>query len=416
MGIFKRLLKRVGKDEAEEADTAEEEKVEVDDGDGKEDLAKDKEYVPEDIIIRFRAHSGDEAVDLTEKHDFTKIPTKEEIKELFGPGSYTIFTKEKSATRPLHRGRFTIEGNPTLLVDHYEFKVRVKKGGKLLPTDTKIPGPERPTREIILSELDGGGFIKLIAIDENGKTLWSEWLDYSDEEPSLEFVKLEESFEGRVAKAIGEKKREAEDTVLKTLGGVEGGKDKNDGRVETSLERIITVLEDKKMEHLEDALTHFVERLDTPGGKDPTSSNTGIAELAFKKPYQAKLDAQTKIIEELAKKNPAEAMKMLDKMPDGISIALKLALAGTGLVEALTDSFKDQTEATRTRRKEKKKARPRGDEKQKEGGRAKTPVESEIEKKLGRDSAIEMERIEYEKGFEVTFNIGGVGEKDGGEG
>ncbi|GAH50269.1 unnamed protein product [marine sediment metagenome] len=241
-------------------------------------------------------------------------------------------------------------------------------------------------------------------------------MDYSDEEPSLEFVKLEESFEGKVARAIDEKKREAEDTVLKTLDGVEGGKDKNDGRVETSLERIIAVLEDKKMEHLEDALTHFVERLNNPRGKESTSPGMGITELAFKKPYQAKLDAQTKIIEELAKKNPAEAMKMLDKMPDGISIALKIALAATGLLEALTDSFKDETEATRTRKKEKKKARPRGDEKQKEGGRAKTPVESEIEKKLGRDSAIEMERIEDEKGFEVSFNTGGVDKKDGGEG
>jgi len=137
-----------------------------------------------------------------------------------------------------------------------------------------------------------------------------------------------------------------------------------------------------------------------------------ITELAFKKPYQAKLDAQTRIIEELAKKNPAEAMKMLDKMPDGITLAMKLALAGTGLVEALTDSFKDQTEATRTRKREKRK--PRDEEKQKGGGGVETPVESEIEKKLGRDSAIEMERIEDEKGFEVSFNIGGVDKKDGG--
>ena len=97
-----------------------------------------KEYEPEQIVLTFRVKTGGEPTDIN--HDFTDIPTNEEIEEMFGPGIYNVFLREEEGKRPKLKKRYTINGHPLLTVDTYELKARVSEGGRLLDTNVTFPG------------------------------------------------------------------------------------------------------------------------------------------------------------------------------------------------------------------------------------------------------------------------------------
>lgn len=398
-GIIAMLLKKEEKSAGDDIET-EMPVTGVDEGEEDtegEKVTTRKNYDPEQIIIKFRARPNETGIDV--QHDFYHLPTKAEIEEEFGPGLYNIALKEEGDVRPKIKKRWKIEGHPIIPVDSYEIKVRVSVDGKLQDTGVEFPGGRLPTKDDIITAIGGGGFIKINAKKKDGKILWSEWYDYSDIEPPENLKRRDDTFRSKLEQQLDVRKKEIEAEALEQI-GVGGGK-KGD-KFDSAVDKLIDSFEDKKLERLEGAIERFGEKMSNPGTGEKSDGNIGITELAFKVPYQAKLDAQKKIIEETARKNPIEAMKMLDKMPDGITIAMKLALAATGLVEAMSDTFKAQSQTTRTREKENRKPR---DEKQNE--RAKTSVETAIEEKLGCASTIGMEKKVDEKGFAVSFNIGG---------
>ncbi len=391
MGLLEKIRRITDKSEVGMDDSEETE------GDEFENRGVGREFDPEDITVRFRPKQGGDAVDC--QHDFTHIPSEEEIAETFGPGYYTVYVRKEEGTRPVPKGRFTIEGNPTLEVDHYELKVRLHKGGKLHDKDVSLPGPTPPTKDEITNELDGGGFVKVNAIGADSKILWSEWRDYHDIEPPVDLLQMEDGFEGKLSQAVEEQKKKSEADVLSRLGEEKKTEEKDNTKFEDALDRIISVVEDKKMVHFESVLSSFVTRMNTPtdGSGTADGSGTGIGDLVFKAPYQMKIDAQRQIVNELAKKDPERALEMLDKMPDGISTVLNLAIAGTGLLSVITEAFVEDTDDKKKDKRKKRrgtKEEKKGDEKVEEG---KENVKSE--------ATLEIKEEDTGEGYKMQFGV-----------
>ena len=322
---------------------------------GQEELEgyEDDELSPEDIIIKYKRKRSVESIDI--QHDFTHIPTKEEIVDCFGPGQYYIYWRKEEGKRPTLKARYTIEGKPFIEVDHYEIKLRVKEGGKLLNTDATFPEKIPPDKDEIITELGGGGLIKLNAIDKDGKVLWSEWRDYLDIAPAKRYLIAEESTEGKLAEAIEKRKEKVENRIIEQIEGEEEGKTKKDGsKFETALDRITVVIEDKKMERLESAMEKFTESLSRPEGR---SKEEGFTSLFFKKPYEMKLETEMDIIREIAKTDPKRAMEILEKRPDGMTILMRLMGAGATLTEAFGEWIRNQQKIGGEEKKEEQKVK-----------------------------------------------------------
>ncbi len=396
MGLLERIRGIMDKNEVGTGDSEE-----TEDDDAFEELGSgSREFNPDDITIRFRAKPGGDAVDC--QHDFTHIPSEDEIADTFGPGYFTVYVRTEKGKRPVPKGRFTIEGNPTLQVDHYELKIRLKKGGKLHDKDISLPGPTPPIKEEIINELDGGGFVKVNAVGEDGKQLWSEWRDYHDIDPPSDLLRAEEGFEGKLSQAVEDQKKKSEEEVLSRLVDAKKTDEKKNTKFEDALDRIISVVEDKKMEHFEDALSGFVNRLNTPtdGSGSAGESKAGISDLVFKAPYQMKLEAQRQIISELAKQDPEKALKMLDKMPDGISTILNLTIAGTGLLGAITESFVEDTD---DKKKDKRKNRRATKEDKKGENKVEEPDKEDVNVKS--EEKLDIKEEDTEAGYKMQFGV-----------
>jgi len=354
-----------------------------------------EEYAQEQIMLKFRAKPGEDAIDVT--HEFTHIPTEEEVREEFGPGLYNIFLQEEEGKRPKLKKRYRIDGHPTLPVDTYEIKVRVTEGGELLDTKVEFPGPTPPGKEEIINSIGGGGFIKLNAKNKDKRVIWSEWYDFTDVEPSESLKRRDNSFKSKLEKELDTRKKEIEDEALKQIAGGKTG-----NKFDDTVNKLIDALEDKKLEKLEEAIERFGDKIGNP--RIGEKGEKGLTEIAFKEPYLMKLKAQEKIITELAKNNPEEAMKALEKMPDGVTVGLKLALAGTGLVEAFTDYMKEQSHTMRGGEREKQKGSEKEMHKKKEAEMEKAEAEK-MKEELERESTVGMHEQKSEEGFEVTFDI-----------
>jgi len=399
------IIEKIGESKKVESDTLPHSETGEGEGEAEHEVGSTgEEYAQEKIMLKFRAKPGEDAIDIT--HEFTHIPTEEEVREEFGPGLYNIFLQEEEGKRPKLKKRYRIDGHPILPVDTYEVKVRVAEGGELLDTKVDFPGPTPPTRDEIINSIGGGGFIKLNAKNKDNRVIWSEWYDFTDVEPSESFKRRDSTFKSRLEKELETRKKEIEDDALKQIVG--GGGEKTGNKFDAAVNKLITTLEDKKLEKLEDAIERFGEKIGNPGISVEGDGGKGLTEIAFKEPYMMKLKAQEKIITELAKSNPEAAMKALDKMPDGVTIGLKLALAGTGLVESFTDYMKEQSHTMRRGERGKQ----RGSEKERHG---KTEAEKEKEKEaeaekmkepLERESAIGMHEQNSKGGFEIKFDIG----------
>jgi hypothetical protein len=356
------------------------------------------EYTPEDIIIKFRKAPGEEPIDVN--HDFCHIPSEDEIKDAFGPGQFSIYARDGGKGRPKQKRRLTIGGNPLIPVKTYEVRVRIKDGGKLLNPNVTFPGPKIPSREDIINSLNGGGFVKLNALDLDGKIVWTEWRDYTEVPPSPSLASQEESFEGRIRQRIEEKKQKAEDEVLAGL----SGEPQETSKIDVAVNRLIGALEDKKLERLEGAIVRFGEKLANPeGGNDGKES--GLTELAFKKPYETRTELLKQIITEQAKTDPEKALRMLDKTPDGITMMLKLGTAAAGLVEIGTEYFK--TEMDVKKREMGKKVSEDKDREKEIENTGKSEIEEEIKKRTDVESKLKVEETEEEGGFCMKFDVKG---------
>lgn len=399
------IIEKLGESEEVESDAL----THIDAGEGEGEAEHEvestgEEYTQEQIMLKFRAKPGEDAIDIT--HEFTHIPTEEEVREEFGPGLYNIFLQEEEGKRPKLKKRYRIDGHPILPIDTYEVKVRIGEGGELLDTKVEFPGPTPPTRDEIINSIGGGGFIKLNAKNKEGRVIWSEWYDFTDVEPSESLKRRDSSFKSRLEKEMDIQKKGIEDDAIKLIGG---GGEKIENKFDAAVNKLIDTLEDKKLERLEGAIDRFGEKIGNPGidGKSDDGEK-GLTDIAFKEPYMMKLRAQKDIIATLAKTDPEAAIRALEKMPDGVTIGLKLALAGTGLVEAFTDYMKEQSHTMRRGERGKQ----RGSEKEMHG-KAEAEKEKEegaeaekMRKQLERESAIGMHEQKSAEGFEIKFDIG----------
>jgi len=392
-----------GTDEDEVLVIGDEEETEREEEEESEVPIRTGQYDPEQIILTFRAKPGEEAVNVD--HDFTYIPTQDEIAEEFGPGIYNIFVREEEGKRPKLKKRYRIEGHPILPVVKYEVKVRVHEGGDLLDTNVEFPGPRPPEKEDIVNALGGGGLIKLNARDKDNRILWSEWYDFRDIEPPKSLVARDNSIKSKIEQEVEAKKRQVEDEILRRITERE---DEKRSKFDETVDRLIETIEDKKLEKLAEVIESFGEKLDGSfSGKKQES--VGLSDLAFKEPYRIKLETQKAIIQNLAKKDPEQALKAIERMPDGISVALQLGLAATGLIEALTDYLKEvgpkerKKGTERERRIEKRKVRKEEEGEKEESVREE--AETQVEKRVEREEPkINVEEIGDESGIEFVFS------------
>jgi len=371
-------------------------------GSGEAEETYVKRYDPEDVQLKFRMKSGEPGIELD--HEFDHIPTKEEIAREYGAGIFSVYVRESPNERPKHRSRVTIAGDPTVPVVDFELKVRASKKGTLHDTDVVIPGSVVPTRDEIVDALGGGGMVKINARDKAKKVLWSRWMDITDEDLPDEIMRKENSFEARIKGVLEEQKKNVENEAIAGI----SGKKKVDSGFEQSVEKLTQVIEDRKLEKLEAALGKFTHQLSAGGGEgEGSEAGAGIAELAFKAPYQMKLDAQRTIIQDLAKTEPERALKMLENMPDGISVVLKLALAGTGLLEALGDAFsEDAVERKEKRRGERVRGWNKGAYKSESRGESvdELPAE-ELGKKVTGGMKVEVSEEDKEDSYTMKFGV-----------
>jgi len=298
----------------------------------------------------------------------------------------------------------TIAGDPTVPVVDFELKVRASKKGTLHDTDVIIFGSVVPTRDEIVDALGGGGMVKINARDKTKKVLWSRWMDITDVDLPDEIMRKENSFEARIKGVLDEQKKAVEDDAIKGLSGKQDG----GSGFEQSVEKLTRVIEDRKLEQLEKALGKFTQQLSGEGGTSGGGeSGVGITDLAFKAPYQMKLESQKQIIQELAKTDPEKALKMLEKMPDGISVVLNLALAGTGLLEALGDAFsEDAVERKEKRRGERVRGGNKGADKSESKGESvdELPAE-EPGKKVTGGMKVEVSEEDKEDSYTMKFGV-----------
>lgn len=398
------IIEKLGESKKVESDTL----THVEAGEGEREVEHEvesigEEYAQEQIMLKFRAKPGEDAIDVT--HEFTHIPTEEEVREEFGPGLYNIFLQEEEGKRPKLKKRYRIDGHPILPVDTYEVKVRVSEGGELFDTKVEFPGPAPPTRDEIINSIGGGGFVKLNAKNKEKRVIWFEWYDFTDVEPPESLKRRDSSFKSRLEKELDARKRGIEEDALKQISG---GGEKAGNKFDATVNKLIDTLEDKKLEKLEEAIERFGEKIGNPGigGKD--DSGKGLTDIAFKEPYLMKLQAQKDIIATLAKTDPEAAIRALEKMPDGVTVGLKLALAGTGLVEAFTDYMKEQSHTM----KRGERGKQRGSEKEMHGKKEAEKEKEEVaeaekmKEQLERESAIGMHEQKSEEGFEIKFDIG----------
>jgi len=361
-----------------------------------------KNYDSEDIQLKFRMRAGDPGIELD--HEFDHIPTKEEIEGEYGAGIFSVYVSETLNERPKHRSRVTIAGDPTVPVVDFELKVRASKKGTLHDTGVFIPGSVVPMRDEIVDALGGGGMVKINARDTAKKVLWSRWVDITDVDPPDDIMRKENSFEARIKDVLDVQKKSVEDNAIQGL----SGKQEGGSGFERSVDQLTKVIEDRKLEKLEAALGKFTHSLSTGGGVgDVGETSGGLTEVAFKEPYKMKLDAQKHIIQELAKTDPEKALKMLEKMPDGISVVLNLALAGTGLLEALGDAFSEDA----VERKQKRRV-GRGTSEEKPGGKTETkgeekekPPAEHLEEKVTRSTKLDVSEEETEDRFTMKFGV-----------
>lgn len=361
-----------------------------------------KHYDSEDIQLKFRMKSGEPGIELD--HEFEHIPTKEEIESEYGAGIFSVYVRESPEERPKHKSRVTIMGDPTVPVVDFELKVRASKKGTLHDTGVIIPGSVVPTRDEIVDALGGGGMVKINARDTAKKVLWSRWIDITDEDPPDEIMRKENSFEARIKGVMEEQKKSVENEAIEGI----SGKKKEVSGFEQSVDQLTKVIEDRKLEKLESALGKFTHQLSTGGAEGESGGlSDGITELAFKEPYKMKLDTQRQIIQELAKKEPEKALKMLENMPDGISVVLKLALAGTGLLEALGDAFsEDAVERKGRRRAERETERKKGSVKtESKGENADKPPAEEPGKEVTGKTKLDVSEEETEESFTMKFGV-----------
>lgn len=366
------------------------------------DVAQVERYNPEDIQLKFRTKAGEPGIELD--HEFDHIPTRDEIEGEYGAGIFSVYVRESPDERPKHRSRVTIDGDPTVPVVDFELKVRASKKGTLHDTDVFIPGSVVPTRDEIVDALGGGGMVKINARDKAKKVLWSRWVDITDVDPPDDIMRKENSFEARLKDVLDVQKKSVEDNAIRGL----SGKQEGGSGFERSVDQLTKVIEDRKLEKLEAALGKFTHSLSTGGGEgDVGETSGGLTELAFKEPYKMKLDAQKHIIQELAKTDPEKALKMLEKMPDGISVVLNLALAGTGLLEALGDAFSEEA----VERKQKRRA-GRGSSEEKMGDKTETKGEKKekhpAEEQGGRvksEAKVDVSQEETEDSFKMVFGV-----------
>jgi hypothetical protein len=356
-------------------------------------------YDPSQIYIKYRTRAGDNSIDLN--HDFTDIPTKDELEEEFGPGLYVIYLKEAGDTHPKIKKRYAIDGNPIIPVESYEIKVRVSEGGKLIDTDVTFPAGKPPSKEDIITALGGGGVIKINAKGKDGRIIWTEWRDYTDTKPSNVLLRKDDTFKGKLEIELDSLKKTAEEKAIESLKKASGG---TSSKFDDAIGKLTEIIEDKRLKRLEEALARFTDEIKGSPAEESQKSKS-LTDLAFKEPYMAKLAAQKEVIAELAKTDPKEAMKMIDRMPDGVTIGLKLALAGTGLIEAFTSFLKEESRSLRGRQREKEEEvgiKEKVVEGAKEGG------EEVIKDKLERESTIGLEERVTETGFDLNFNVGEV--------
>jgi len=376
--------------------------VDEEGGGGGSEVPYVKRYDPEDIQLKFRMKAGEPGIELD--HEFDHIPTKEEIEGEYGAGIFSVYVRESPNERPKHRSRVTIIGDPTVPVVDFELKVRASKKGTLHDTGVVVSGSVIPTRDEIVDALGGGGMVKINARDTAKKVLWSRWIDITDEAPPDDIMRKENSFEARIKDVLEEQKKNVEDDAIKGLSGKQEGV----SGFEQSVDQLTKVIEDRKLEKLETALGKFTKSLSTGGGEGEVGeTGAGITELAFKAPYKMKLETQKQIIEELAKTDPEKALKMLEKMPDGISVVLNLALAGTGLLEALGDAF---SEDAVERKEKRKKDRGKGGDKREDSGEDKgedteKPPAEDVGKKVDDKTKLEVIEEDAEDSFTMTFGV-----------
>lgn len=352
-------------------------------------------YTPDQIIIKYRARTGDKAIDI--EHDYEHIPSESEILEEFGPGNYNIMLQVEGE-RPKRKKRYNIDGHPLIPVESYELKVRVYEGGKLLDTNVTFPGSLPPTKDAIIASLGGGGFIKLNALNKEGKVIWSDWLDYSDVEAAEQFKRRDDTFKSKLEIELDARKKLIEDEALKSIKEKTGG---GKSKFDDTMDRLIGTLEDKKLERLEEAIARFGDKISGTGESGDEKDDRGLTDLAFREPYVMKLNTQKQLLIELAKKDPEEALRVLEKMPDGITIGLKLALAATGLVEGVSDLVKEQAISKRCGHGREKERKSTDDEK------GKSAVEKKFKEVLERESSLVMSEKSEGSGFEITFDVDG---------
>jgi len=404
--------KSSGSEEDEVLVIGDEEETESEEEEESEVPIRTGQYDSEQIILTFRAKPGEEAINVD--HDFTYIPTQDEIAEEFGPGIYNIFVREEEGKRPKLKKRYKIEGHPILPVVKYEVKVRVHEGGDLLDTNVEFPGPRPPEKDEIINALGGGGLVKLNARDKDNRILWSEWYDFRDVEPPKSLVARDGSIKSKIEQEVEAKKKQVEDEILKRITEKE---DEKKSKFDETVDRLIETIEDTKLERLQEAIEAFGEKLNSSfSGKK--QEPVGLSDLALKEPYRIKLEAQRNIIQNLAKKDPEEALRAIERMPDGISIGLQLGLAATGLIEAVTDYLKEISYRERKkgaegeRAKEKRKARKEIEGEKEES--IKEEAETQTEKRVKQEEPkITVEEIGDESGIEFIFSSQEGGEEIG---
>jgi len=377
-------------------------------GDGKKkDADKDKEF--EQIEVQFKARETDKYIHCNDIH-FDHFPTAEEIAEEYGGGIWLVTAKNHRG-RIIKRKKYVIRDQDIRYpVKVWRVKVKMPEGRRFYKVDG-LEYDSMPTPDEIKEDIGGGGIIRLEGYDaENRRITYKQFT--IDEEPPKWLLEAEDTIEKKMKEALNARIKQEQEKLIQKLTGEGEEVRPTTKKLSETVNEIINAFEELQLERFE----QIVDKLTSPRkSEEEQQPKKTLTDVLFVEPQKIKLEAMNTVIRELAKSNPMEAAKMIEKMPDATGALMNLINAGSQALMAFANVL--QAQSAEKMAKLKQDTTPQQQQpKQPESQQEQKDVLEAAEETAGKvreqeKSQVGIEVTENEKGWEVEFkdeSLGGI--------
>lgn len=370
------------------------------------DELEEDEVAPEDyrVVVRFRPNTSTRwktapdvqpPLELVYEMFFGEDQAEaidritEWLKEEYGGGYWKIDITDKANRILKSKTIYIPDEDIKYGISKWVVYVKGTQSGRWYKADVEFD--HFPSTEEIIDAIGGGGKIKVVGLDDRGRTATYKIIDIDAPEP--EWLKeREDSLERKLQNVLKEKLIEAQERVIKQL--VEGkSKEDSEDPIDKLIKEIEALAKSEKLRNIEELLKSLRE------GK--SESKKSLSDVLFLEPYKAKVESVQLLIKKFAEKGDLDtARALLHEIPDGTGAIVSLIQAGANLANAIAmvlaggnrqlgewrERVKRVVEETRKEREEKK---------------------EEIEEEIEEEEEVKIEESYDEEGWEIKPSVEG---------